>query len=84
MKKTLSLLTLVLILTTILSACGKKSESPSDQYGLSTKNNIVWHQLSDIQTVILYLAHDANAGDVYQVIWEPLNSTDSRTQVAIP
>lgn len=84
MKKTHSLLSLVLILTTMLSACGKKESAPDNKYGLSTKNNLVYWVSADITNIIPPLAHDASAQYAYPLIWEPLNSTDARKQVLIP
>src|SRR5579872_3134576 len=85
MKKNLSLFITVILLTTIISSCGKKGEPGSgNQYGLSTKNNVVYWLLSDVEKLIPYIAHDASAPYVNQQIWEPLNSVNPRTQDLIP
>ncbi|HET9136325.1 MAG TPA: ABC transporter substrate-binding protein, partial [Candidatus Kapabacteria bacterium] len=64
--------------------CGKKSDAPSNKYGLSTKNNAIWWVAADITNIIPYLAHDAGAQYAYPLIWEPLNNTNPRTQELIP
>ncbi len=84
MKKTLSLFTLALAITFIFAACGKKGDSPENKYGLSTKNNLVYWIAADITNIIPPLAHDASAQYAYPLIWEPLNTTDSRHQALIP
>jgi peptide/nickel transport system substrate-binding protein len=85
MKKTLSLFITVLSITTILSGCGKKGGEPGgNQYGLSTKNNVVYWLLSDVEKLIPYVAHDASAPYVNQQIWEALNGINQRTQDLMP
>ncbi len=75
----------LLLAVAVIAGCSKKDGGTAgNQYGLSTKNNIVWWQLSDITNLIPYVSHDANAAYVYQMIWEPLNSTDPHTQQLIP
>ncbi|MBS1902114.1 MAG: hypothetical protein JSS75_00220 [Bacteroidetes bacterium] len=64
--------------------CGKKEGGPGNQYNLSTKNNVVWWQLSDVTNLIPYVSHDASAPYVFQMIWEPLNSSNPKTQELIP
>ncbi len=84
MKKILTVC--MLAYAVFLAGCGGKesSSSATNQYGLSTKNNFVWWQLSDVTTLIPYISHDASAPYVYQLIWEPLNSVDARTLESIP
>ncbi len=84
MKKTLSLLTVAFFITIILVSCSKKSEISDNQNGLSTKNNLVYWLLSDITKLIPYTTHDAYSGYVNQLLWEPLNSVNPRTQDLIP
>ncbi|MEP7233841.1 MAG: ABC transporter substrate-binding protein [Ignavibacteriota bacterium] len=83
MKKSLSLVLVLLFLATLLGSCSKKESGPG-QYGLSTKNNIVYWLLSDISKLIPYTSHDAQSNYVYQLFWEPLNNVDPRTQDMIP
>ena len=83
MKKTLSLLAIILALSITLAACGKKETGPG-QYGLSTKNNVVYWLLSDVAKLIPWIAHDQGASYVNQLIWEPLNHVNQRTQELIP
>lgn len=60
--------------------CGSKDRSsPSNEYGLSTKNQIIWWQLADATNIIPGLNHDVTAQYVAGYIWEPLNQTDSHT-----
>jgi len=84
MKKTLSLFTVIILIGATLAACGKKSDSPQNKYGLSTKNNVVYWIAADITNIIPPLSHDASAQYAYPLVWEPLNSTDSRHQLLIP
>jgi peptide/nickel transport system substrate-binding protein len=79
MKKTLSLLLLTLTISLTFISCGGKKTSE-----LSTKNNVVWWNISDITNLIPYVATDASAPYVYQLIWEPMNQVDPRTQDMIP
>lgn len=79
-----SLLSLLLTLTFFSAiGCGGGSGSPGAS-GLSTKNNVVWHQLSDIERLNPYTSTDANASYIQQKIWEPLNTQDPRSLELIP
>ncbi len=80
MKKIVVLLALAAV---VLSSCGKKEGAGAD-YGLSKKNSVVWWQIADITNLVPYVTHDASASYAYQLIWEPLNSTDLHTQKLIP
>lgn len=81
MKSLLSLLLTVAIFSSI--GCGGGSGSPGAS-GLSTKNNVVWHQLSDIERLNPYTSSDANASYVQQKIWEPLNFQHPQTLELMP
>src|SRR6187402_2701839 len=81
MKSLLSLLLTITIFSAI--GCGGGSGSPGAS-GLSTKNNVVWQQLSDIERLNPYTSTDANAAYIQQKIWEPLNTQDPRTLELIP
>jgi peptide/nickel transport system substrate-binding protein len=81
MKSLLSLLLTVAIFTAI--GCGGGSGSPGAS-GLSTKNNVVWHQLSDIERLNPYTSTDANASYIQQKIWEPLNFQHPQTLELMP
>ena len=78
MKKTLSLLTIALAITSIFVACSKKDEAGT------VKNNVVWWQLSDIERLNPYTSTDANASYVQQKIWEPLNFQHPKTLELMP
>jgi ABC-type transport system substrate-binding protein len=84
MKKTLSLITLTIIIATTLSACGKKEATVENKYGLSTKNNVVWEVAADPTSIIPYLAHDAAGQYASQFVWEALNYPNPRTQELLP
>jgi peptide/nickel transport system substrate-binding protein len=67
----------VLIACFCLFGCGGKDQSsPTNQYGLSTKNQIIWWQLADATNIIPGLNHDVTAQYVAQFIWESLNGAD--------
>lgn len=66
-----------------LVSCGGGSGSPGAS-NLSTKNNVIWHQLSDIERLNPYTSTDANASYVQQKIWEPLNFQHPQTLELIP
>ncbi len=72
------------LIASFFSACGKKDNGAENKYGLSTKNNLVYWIAADITNIIPPLSHDASAQYAYPLIWEPLNSTDSRKQELIP
>ncbi len=50
----------------------------------STRNQVVWWQLSDIERLNPYTATDANASYVQGEIWESLNGSNPRTLELIP
>ncbi|MEP7233840.1 MAG: ABC transporter substrate-binding protein [Ignavibacteriota bacterium] len=83
MNKIFSALAFSLLITLTLASCGKKESGPG-QYGLSTKNNVVWWIAADITNIIPPLAHDAGAQYAGPLVWEPLNGSNSRTQEMIP
>lgn len=69
----------------LLWGCGgKKEASASNPYGLSTKNNVVWWLLSDIEKITPYISSDANASYARQLIWEPLNFQHPVTLELLP
>ncbi|HYM21369.1 MAG TPA: ABC transporter substrate-binding protein [Candidatus Kapabacteria bacterium] len=70
---------LVIALAMTLSSCGKKSGEPHNNFGLSTKNQVVWWQLADATNIIPPLSQDATSSYVYQLIWEGLNGQNPRT-----
>lgn len=78
MKKLISLLSLLLLIG-VVGCGGKDSASPGNEYGLSTKNQVIWWQLSDATNVIPGLNHDVTAQYVAGFIWEPLNGTNAHT-----
>ena len=84
MKKSLSLFAILFFITTLFTACGKKTDEVGNKYGLSTKNNVVWWTPADITNIIPYLAQDAHAQYAYAFIWEPLNFVDPHTQKLLP
>ncbi len=63
----------------LMSCGGKDASSPGNEYGLSTKNQVVWWQLADATNIIPGLNHDVTAQYVAAFIWEPLNGTNSHT-----
>ncbi len=67
-----------------LTSSGCKKETAGGEYGLSTKNNVVWWQLSDIQGLNPYLTSDESAGHVQALIWETLGSGDPRSLEPTP
>ena len=74
-----ALLTL-LVLTAGLTLFGcKKDNGPGNKYNLSTKNNMVWWQLSDIERLNPYTSTDAAAAYLQQEVWESLNAQDPRS-----
>src|SRR5215213_1228905 len=78
MKKILSLFSLLLLIG--VAGCGGKDQAQSgNEYGLSTKNQVVWWQLADATNIIPGLNHDVTAQYVAAFIWEPLNGTNGRT-----
>ena len=84
MKRSLSLFAVLFLTTILFSACGKKSDTPQNKYGLSTRNNVVWEVTADPTAIIPYLVHDAAGQYAYAFIWEPLNNVDPRTQELLP
>src|SRR5947209_8526874 len=60
-----------------------KSGAPGSN-GLSTKNVVVWHVLSDIERMNPYLSTDEAATYVQQEIWENLSGQNPRTLEYIP
>src|SRR4051812_42188729 len=80
MKRTLSLFTLNVFFIATLGGCGKKEDSAGNSSGLSTKNNVIYWFLSDATKLIPYISHDQQASYVYQLLWEPLNLVNQRTQ----
>lgn len=69
----------------LVAGCGGKEQSaPGNEYGLSTKNQIVWWQLADATNIIPGLNHDVTAQYVAGLIWEPLNGSDARTNELVP
>ncbi len=64
--------------------CGGGGNSEPKKYNLSTRNVVIWHNLSDIDRLNPYTSTDANASYVQQKIWEPLNFYNPRTLELIP
>lgn len=81
MKSILTLVAGLCLLSVI--GCGGGSGSPGAS-NLSTKNNVVWWQLSDIERLNPYTSSDANASYVQQKIWEPLNFQNPQTLELMP
>jgi peptide/nickel transport system substrate-binding protein len=73
----------MLVLLFVIAGCGGK-EGSAGQYGLSTKNNVVWWVLSDADRLNPYTSTDANAAYIQQKIWEPLNFQHPVTLELLP
>jgi peptide/nickel transport system substrate-binding protein len=72
-----SLVLSLLVLAGASAGCRRNSDGPATAG--STKNNVVWQSISDIQRLNPYTSSDANAQYVAAEIWEPLNNVDPRT-----
>ena len=71
-----------LVAATLVTTGCHTSGGPAN--GLSTKNEVVWHVLSDIDRMNPYLSTDNAATYVQGLIWENLTSGDPRTLAFIP
>jgi peptide/nickel transport system substrate-binding protein len=75
----------LLVLTASLTLFGcKKGNGPGNNYNLSSKNNMVWWQLSDIERLNPYTSTDAAAAYLQQEVWESLNAQNPRSLELIP
>jgi len=83
LKRSLQLAPILLAIFTIsaLNGC-KTGGGPAG--GLSTKNEVVWHVLSDIERMNPYLSTDESASYVQGEIWEALSGQEPRTFKYIP
>lgn len=79
-KYTLFLLASALMFT--FMACGRRSNSGKGE--LSTKNNVVYWLLADLERLNPYTSTDASSSYVKQMIWESLNGSNPRTNEDIP
>lgn len=77
MKRTLLLSTTCAMLL-VATGCRRNSDNAGAS-GLSTKNNVVWVTIADIQRLNPYTSTDAQASYVQSEIWEPLNFVDPKT-----
>jgi peptide/nickel transport system substrate-binding protein len=83
LKRSLQLAPILLAIFTIsaLNGC-KTGGGPAG--GLSTKNEVVWHELGDIERMNPYLSTDESSNDVQAAIWENLTTQHPRTLDFIP
>jgi peptide/nickel transport system substrate-binding protein len=77
-KLTGAIIVVAVVLSLGLSSCGKKNTQSS------TRNQVVWWQLSDIERLNPYTSTDAAAAYVQAEIWEALNTSNPRTLELIP
>jgi peptide/nickel transport system substrate-binding protein len=76
-----SLLTLAIVILGSASGC-KTGGGPAG--GLSTKNEVVWHVLSDVERMNPYLSTDEAATYIQAEIWENLTTQNPRTYEWLP
>src|SRR5216110_1626103 len=76
-KRSFQLALVLLALFIIISQTGcKTGGGPAG--GLSTKNEVVWHELGDIERMNPYLSTDESSNDVQSTIWETLTAQNPR------
>jgi len=73
-----------ILLSLIVLAMGGCHTAGGPASGLSTKNEVVWHVLSDIERMNPYLSNDEAATYVQGLIWENLTTQNPRTLEFIP
>lgn len=77
-----SLFLSLLILAGVGVGCRRGGDTAAS--GGSTKNNVIWSTISDIQRLNPYISTDAHASYIQGEIWEPLNFSDPKTLEAYP
>ena len=82
LQRTIRAAIVILLVGVAMTGCRK--DEATNKYNLSTKNNVIWWMLSDIERLNPYTSTDANGAYIQNEIWESLNGSDPRTLDLIP